>query len=68
VGEDDQESNLILEIKGMENEQARAKRAAAQKWARAVNNVADRPYGKWNYVVCKNPNQLRTTLEQYRAT
>jgi len=67
AGEDEQESNLILEIKGLENEQSRAKVAAARKWARAVNNVPEQPYGKWDYVVCKNPNQLRTILEAYRA-
>ncbi len=58
-----QESNLILEIKGMETEQDRAKRTAAAKWVRAVNNLPERPYGKWGYVVCKNPDMLRATLE-----
>jgi type III restriction enzyme len=65
VDEHDRETNLILEIKGLETQQDKAKRAAADKWKRAVNNLPDRPYGTWDYVVCKNPNQLRATLDEY---
>lgn len=66
VDEHEREANLILEIKGLETQQDKAKRAAADKWKRAVNNLPDRPYGTWDYVVCKNPNQLRTTLDEYK--
>jgi hypothetical protein len=59
------EANLILEIKGLESEQDRAKKAAAQKWVRAVNNLPDRPYGKWGYVVCKNPHQVRQIVDTW---
>jgi type III restriction enzyme len=63
--EEGHESNLILEIKGMETEQDRAKRAATAKWVRAVNNLPERPYGKWGYVVCKNPHQVRALVEAW---
>ncbi len=51
---------LILEIKGMETEQDRAKHQAAKRWVEAVNN-----WGKldaWGFHVCKDPQMLGLEL------
>jgi len=55
---------LILEMKGMETEQDRAKWSAALQWVRAVNNHGG--FGLWDHRVCKEPNQLPVQLEQWR--
>jgi type III restriction enzyme len=60
---DDEEVTLILEIKGYEREQDRAKWTAAQKWVRAVNHHGG--FGRWDLLVCKDPNKLRDMLEKY---
>ena len=56
---------LILEMKGLETEQDRAKWTAAQQWVRAVNNHGG--FGLWDYRVCKDPNALPVQLEAWRA-
>lgn len=57
---------LILEVKGMESEADRAKRAAADKWVRAVNNHAG--FGRWVYLQCRNPNELADRLRSLRPS
>ena len=52
--------HLILEIKGFETEQDRAKHTAARRWTSAVNNWGR--LGKWDFHVCKDPQQLRHEL------
>jgi type III restriction enzyme len=47
---------LVLEIKGFETEQDRAKHAAAQRWVSAVNNWGQ--LGRWDFHVCKDPQRL----------
>jgi type III restriction enzyme len=47
---------LVLEIKGMETDQDRAKHQAAKRWVEAVNN-----WGKlrtWSFHVCRDPQML----------
>lgn len=56
--------NLILEMKGFETEQDRAKWAAAQQWIRAVNNHGG--FGLWDHRVCKEPNALSEQIEVWR--
>lgn len=51
---------VILEIKGFETEKDRQKEAAALRWVRAVNNHGE--FGRWEFVVCKNPHELRRSL------
>ena len=55
--------NLILEVKGMVDEQERAKFAAADRWVRAINHWGK--MGRWAFHVCKDPNQLRSQLEHF---
>jgi type III restriction enzyme len=50
----------MLEKKGMEREQNRAKFAAAEEWVRAVNHHGG--FGLWEFVVCKEPNRLGQLL------
>ena len=52
--------HLILEIKGYEDDQELAKYAGARRWVSAVNNWGD--LGKWDFHVCKDPQQLRHEL------
>ena len=52
--------HLILEIKGFQPDQELAKEAGARRWVSAVNNWGD--LGKWDFHVCRNPQQLRHEL------
>lgn len=56
------DSTLILEIKGMETEQDRAKHQAAQRWVTAVNNWGK--LGKWKFRVNKDPQLLSNELRE----
>lgn len=58
---DDSEVNLILEVKGYEDEKDRAKKAAAQRWIAAVNHHGG--FGRWDLRECKSPYQLPKILE-----
>jgi type III restriction enzyme len=52
---------LILEIKGFEDDQDRAKHGAARRWVAAVNNWGQ--LGLWDFHVCKDPQILVRELE-----
>jgi type III restriction enzyme len=52
---------LILEIKGYEDDQDRAKHQAAQRWVAAVNHWGQ--LGSWAFHVCHNPQMLGRELE-----
>ena len=54
---------LVLEVKGMVDEQERAKFAAAERWVRAINYWGK--MGRWEFLVCKDPNSLRPQLEHF---
>lgn len=51
---------VILEVKGFETEKDRQKQIAAKRWVRAVNHHVE--FGRWIFLVCKEPRQLRETL------
>jgi type III restriction enzyme len=51
---------LVLEIKGQETEQDRAKHQAAKRWVEAVNNWGQ--LGRWAFHVCKDPQTLGREL------
>jgi len=51
---------LVLEIKGLEDEQDRAKHQAALRWVSAVNNWGK--LGKWSFYVNRDPQMLRQEL------
>jgi hypothetical protein len=52
---------LILEIKGYEDDQDRAKHQAAQRWKGAVNRWGQ--LGPWDFHICRNPQMLGRELE-----
>jgi type III restriction enzyme len=51
---------LILEIKGYEDAQDKAKHDAAKRWVSAVNNWGQ--LRRWDFHVCKNPQLLDKEL------
>jgi type III restriction enzyme len=52
---------LILEIKGYEDDQDRAKHQAGQRWKAAVNRWGQ--LGLWDFHLCRNPQMLGRELE-----
>jgi type III restriction enzyme len=57
--------SLLLEIKGFtvhEPEKTNAKHQAAQKWVRAVNNLNDPTFGKWDFLVCRDLELLAVKI------
>jgi len=57
---DEGEMTVILEVKGYESEQDRAKESAARRWISAVNHHGE--FGRWELVVCKEPGRLGKML------
>ena len=51
---------LILEIKGYETDEEKAKYAAAKRWISAVNNWGN--LGEWCFHVCRDPQLLGKEL------
>jgi type III restriction enzyme len=54
---------LILEIKGHEDDQDRAKYQAAKRWVSAVNNWGQ--MGRWGFHICKDPQLLAKQVEWF---
>ncbi len=54
------DATLVLEIKGMETAEDRAKHEAAKRWIDAVNNWGK--LGRWAFHVCKDPQMLGRAL------
>ncbi len=55
---------LVLETKGQDTEQDRAKRRYLDEWTRAVN--AHGGFGRWKWAVAKTPGEIRDILLQHR--
>jgi type III restriction enzyme len=52
--------HLLLEVKGLETEQDRAKHEAARRWAEAVNTWG--VLGRWAFAVCRDPRDVAGLL------
>jgi type III restriction enzyme len=52
--------NVLLEVKGFEGDQTKAKHTAARRWVSAVNNWGE--LGRWHFHVCRNPHLLGAEL------
>lgn len=52
---------VVLEIKGFEDDQAKAKHTAAKRWVEAVNNWGE--LQRWAFHVCRNPQLLDKEME-----
>ena len=56
---------LLLEVKGEENDQSKAKHQAAQRWAAAVNNWGR--LGVWEFEVCRDSQMLTQLIERVNS-
>jgi type III restriction enzyme len=54
---------LVLEIKGEDSEQNRAKREALKEWVEAVNE--DGKYGVWSWDVAFDPADVRSIIKKH---
>ena len=59
---DPQRTRWIVEIKGEERPEDNTKRAAAQRWVRAVNR--DGRFGQWAYLYLRHPADLAKMLSE----
>ena len=57
---------LVLEIKGEDSEQNRAKREALKEWVEAVNE--DGKYGVWSWDVAFDPGEVRPIIKKHNET
>lgn len=55
---------LVLEVKGFEDNQTKAKHGAAKRWVSAVNNWGK--LGRWAFHVCRDPAMLEREIEHLR--
>jgi type III restriction enzyme len=51
---------VLVEVKGYETEQTRAKHEGAKRWVRAVNHWGRE--GRWDFLVCRDPQRLGQEL------
>jgi len=57
---------VIVEIKGQVTDSADAKAKAAERWAAAVNRLAD--HGRWRYLLVTDPARLAVMLNELCAS
>jgi len=55
--------NLVLEVKGMINEQQKAKFEATKRWCKAVSNWGKA--GRWEFHVGKDPETVKLELKHW---
>lgn len=55
--------NVIVEMKGVEDDPARIKAKAAERWVAAVNNTGE--HGEWAYIMVKLLGELRAELDGF---
>jgi type III restriction enzyme len=60
AGSDGSDLTLVLEVKGFEDDQTKAKHGGARRWVSAVNNWGS--LGQWAFHVCRNPQVLDREL------
>ncbi|MGP6293834.1 DEAD/DEAH box helicase family protein [Caldiplasma sukawensis] len=54
---------LVLEVKGVDDEKNRTKRAALREWIDAVNS--DGRFGKWEYDVSFRPSDIKDIIKRH---
>ncbi|MCY4558671.1 MAG: DEAD/DEAH box helicase family protein [Chloroflexi bacterium] len=55
-------SHVVVEVKGYDRDGTSAKHEAAKRWARAISHW--RQMGDWEFLVCREPQDLGTQLRQ----
>jgi type III restriction enzyme len=58
-------ATLALEVKGYEDEQDRAKYAAATRWCEAVSNWGQ--MGRWLFDHCAGPGSVKAVLARHSS-
>jgi type III restriction enzyme len=58
-------THLLLEVKGYEDDQDRAKAEAAKRWRDAVNAWSQ--MGRWAFDTCRRKEQVPALLQRYAA-
>ena len=53
---------LVLEVKGQDSPQNRAKRAALDEWARAVTEHGG--FGRWAWAVSRTPSDVADLIHE----
>ncbi|MBI3321727.1 MAG: DEAD/DEAH box helicase family protein [Candidatus Omnitrophica bacterium] len=61
---DDSKVHVVLEVKGLEGNQDRAKEAGAKRWVEAVNNWGE--LGQWGYAIVKDLTTTEGVLNRLR--
>ena len=57
---------LVLEVKGVDDEKNRTKRAALKEWIDAVNS--DGRFGKWEYDVSFRPSDIKDIIKRHMVS
>ena len=57
---------LILEVKGVESDESKAKHQFAEEWIQAVNS--DGRFGIWRFAVSRDPSDVASILHGSLAT
>ena len=52
---------LILEVKGVESDESKAKHQFAHEWVTAINT--HRGFGTWTFAVSRDPADIRSILQ-----
>jgi type III restriction enzyme len=55
--------NLILEVKGQETDQDKAKRRFMEEWVKAVNNHGG--FGEWTFAVSRDPGDVAGIIGRF---
>jgi type III restriction enzyme len=56
---------LVLEIKGRDSPQDKAKREALAEWIAAINS--DKGFGEWSHAVAFSPNEIDDIVHRHAA-
>lgn len=62
---DGSELKIILEVKGFETEQDRAKQIGAERWVAAVNHHGE--LGQWAFRICRDPYKLQNIFRSLES-
>lgn len=57
--------HLIVEVKGVVDDKALAKKSAAEEWTEAVTAIEQ--FGRWRYVLCDKPQKILDALHASRG-
>ena len=56
---------MVLEVKGMDSQQNKTKRAFLNEWIKAMNDY--KGFGEWCWDVSRNPSDIKRILAKHCA-